>query len=75
MVKCSVIFYLLQSIPGGYNALRRMYTDIQEPMLNAAQEQLGGNPFAQLAGNQGMHTFLAIDSRPGSIRDVPGSDM
>ncbi|XP_072050623.1 ubiquilin-1-like [Amphiura filiformis] len=43
----------LESIPGGYNALRRMYTDIQEPMLNAAQEQLGGNPFAQLAGNQG----------------------
>lgn len=36
----------LESIPGGYNALRRMYTDIQEPMLNAAQEQFGGNPFA-----------------------------
>ncbi|XP_069786354.1 ubiquilin-1-like isoform X2 [Narcine bancroftii] len=47
----------LESIPGGYNALRRMYTDIQEPMLNAAQEQFGGNPFASLvnspdAGNQ-----------------------
>ncbi|XP_030833278.1 ubiquilin-1-like [Strongylocentrotus purpuratus] len=39
----------LESIPGGYNALRRLYTDIQEPMLNAAQEQLGGNPFAALA--------------------------
>ncbi|KAM4050931.1 ubiquilin-1 [Anomaloglossus baeobatrachus] len=41
----------LESIPGGYNALRRMYTDIQEPMLNAAQEQFGGNPFASLMGN------------------------
>ncbi|KAM9168310.1 ubiquilin-1-like [Mergus octosetaceus] len=41
----------LESIPGGYNALRRMYTDIQEPMLNAAQEQLGGNPFASLVSN------------------------
>ncbi|XP_071794279.1 ubiquilin-1-like isoform X2 [Asterias amurensis] len=41
----------LESIPGGYNALRRMYTDIQEPMLNAAQEQLGGNPFAALFNN------------------------
>ncbi|XP_033120630.1 ubiquilin-1-like [Anneissia japonica] len=41
----------LESIPGGYNALRRMYTDIQEPMMNAAQEQLGGNPFAALSGN------------------------
>ncbi|XP_067886122.1 ubiquilin-1-like isoform X2 [Heterodontus francisci] len=41
----------LESIPGGYNALRRMYTDIQEPMLNAAQEQFGGNPFASLMSN------------------------
>ncbi|XP_054754986.1 ubiquilin-1-like [Lytechinus pictus] len=41
----------LENIPGGYNALRRMYTDIQEPMLNAAQEQLGGNPFAALANS------------------------
>ncbi|KAI1233244.1 Ubiquilin-1, partial [Lamprotornis superbus] len=42
----------LESIPGGYNALRRTYTDIQEPMLNAAQEQFGGNPFASLVSNE-----------------------
>ncbi|XP_076354648.1 ubiquilin-1-like isoform X2 [Tachypleus tridentatus] len=41
----------LESVPGGYNALRRMYTDLQEPMLSAAQEQLGGNPFAALINN------------------------
>lgn len=41
----------LESIPGGYNALRRMYTDIQEPMLNAAQEQFGGNPFASVGSS------------------------
>lgn len=29
----------LESIPGGYNALQRMYHDIQEPMLNAVQER------------------------------------
>ncbi|XP_034282917.1 ubiquilin-4 isoform X3 [Pantherophis guttatus] len=29
----------LESVPGGYNALRRMYTDIQEPMFSAAREQ------------------------------------
>ncbi|XP_035668327.1 ubiquilin-1-like isoform X4 [Branchiostoma floridae] len=40
----------LESIPGGYNALRRMYTDIQEPMMNAAQEQFGNNPWASLVG-------------------------
>lgn len=28
-----------------------MYTDIQEPMLSAAQEQFGGNPFASLVSN------------------------
>lgn len=37
----------LESIPGGYNALRRMYTDIQEPMLNAAQEQVSTHSPAQ----------------------------
>ncbi|PNF28124.1 Ubiquilin-1 [Cryptotermes secundus] len=38
----------LESIPGGYNALQRMYRDIQEPMLSAASEQFGRNPFAGL---------------------------
>jgi ubiquilin len=41
----------LESIPGGYNALTRMYRDIQEPMLNAVQERLAGNPFAGLVNN------------------------
>ncbi|XP_023201038.1 ubiquilin-4 isoform X1 [Xiphophorus maculatus] len=43
----------LESIPGGYNALRRMYTDIQEPMFSAAREQVsfGNNPFSALGGN------------------------
>jgi len=39
----------LESLPGGYNALRRMYTELQEPMLNAASDQLGENPFASFA--------------------------
>ncbi|CAH1998657.1 unnamed protein product [Acanthoscelides obtectus] len=38
----------LESIPGGYNALQRMYRDIQEPMLNAT-DSLVQNPFASLA--------------------------
>ena len=48
----------LESIPGGYNALRRMYTELQEPMLNAAQEQFGSNPFAELvnSGNNSGQT-------------------
>jgi len=39
----------LESIPGGYSALRRMYRDIQEPMLAAATN--GRNPFAALVEN------------------------
>lgn len=30
----------LESVPGGYSALRRMYTDIQEPMFSAARDQV-----------------------------------
>uniref|UniRef100_A0A8C6RTV1 Ubiquilin-3 n=2 Tax=Nannospalax galili TaxID=1026970 RepID=A0A8C6RTV1_NANGA len=36
----------LESTPGGYNVLHTMYTEIMDPMLNAVQEQFGGNPFA-----------------------------
>lgn len=43
----------LESIPGGFNALQRIYQDVQEPMYSAAQEQFGNNPFAQLlTGNE-----------------------
>lgn len=42
----------LESIPGGYNALRRMYTDIQEPMFSAAREQFGTNPFSSLGNSE-----------------------
>ncbi|KAH1023442.1 hypothetical protein HUJ04_012643 [Dendroctonus ponderosae] len=41
----------LESIPGGYNALHRMYRDIQEPMLSAATEQFAQNPFSGLMDN------------------------
>ncbi|NXE28935.1 UBQL1 protein, partial [Ardeotis kori] len=41
----------LESIPGGYNALRRMYTDIQEPIYNLTVIKFGGNPFASLVSN------------------------
>ena len=50
--------------PGGYNALMRLYRDIQEPMLNAAQEGFGSNPFASLVGSGGngnnYFTYLSI---------------
>jgi len=41
----------IESIPGGFNALQRMYRDIQEPMLNNMQDQFGSNPFQTLSRN------------------------
>ncbi|KAG1714848.1 Ubiquilin-1 [Nymphon striatum] len=58
----------LESIPGGYNALRRMYTDIQEPMLNAAQEQLGSNPFTALLNNS---SNTSADAQRGTQNTNP----
>ncbi|GMP32141.1 hypothetical protein CsSME_00006038 [Camellia sinensis var. sinensis] len=46
----------IESSPEGFNMLRRMYENIQEPLLNAttmagdARNDLGSNPFAALLG-------------------------
>lgn len=43
----------LESVPGGYSAMQRIYRDIQEPMMNAATESFGRNPFAGLVEGGG----------------------
>lgn len=48
----------LESIPGGYNALRRMYTDIQEPMFSAAREQVKKKCVYILHYNQILRTLF-----------------
>ncbi|ALC49569.1 Ubqn [Drosophila busckii] len=45
----------LESVPGGYSALQRIYRDIQEPMMNAATESFGRNPFAGLVEGGGAN--------------------
>lgn len=40
----------LESVPGGFNALHRIYRDIQEPMMNATSG-FGSNPFSGLVYN------------------------
>jgi len=52
----------LESLPGGQSALQRMYRDIQEPMLNAAQEQFGSNPFQALGGGNNAAAAAAAGS-------------
>ncbi|KVH96044.1 Heat shock chaperonin-binding [Cynara cardunculus var. scolymus] len=52
----------IESSPEGFNMLRRMYENVQEPFLNAtttggaAANDSGSNPFAALLGNQGAAT-------------------
>jgi ubiquilin len=41
----------LESVPGGFNALQRLYQEVEEPMMNATRDQFSQNPFAALAGN------------------------
>ena len=47
----------IENLPGGFNALRRMYEDVHEPMMNAMQQQtqtqtqnMWGAPHANLPG-------------------------
>ncbi|GLT70631.1 hypothetical protein SLA2020_426960 [Shorea laevis] len=50
----------IESSPEGFNMLRRMYENVQEPFLNATTmggntgNDLGSNPFAALLANQGL---------------------
>jgi ubiquilin len=52
----------IESMPEGFNMLRRMYENVQEPLMNAttmsgnAGNNTGSNPFAALLGNQGVTT-------------------
>lgn len=55
----------LESVPGGYSALQRIYRDIQEPMLNAATEQFSRNPFSGLVENNtsGTNPQIGTENR------------
>ncbi|KAK4401317.1 Ubiquitin domain-containing protein DSK2b [Sesamum angolense] len=62
----------IESSPEGFNMLRRMYENVQEPFLNAST--MGGgaatdasNPFAALLGNQG-----GAQTRDGSNSSTAG---
>nr|XP_006129943.1 ubiquilin-2-like [Pelodiscus sinensis] len=41
----------LESIPGGYSALQQLYSEFEEPMMNAVQAQFDSNTFASLENN------------------------
>ncbi|KAL9173639.1 hypothetical protein ABFS82_02G001300 [Erythranthe guttata] len=65
----------IESSPEGFNMLRRMYENVQEPFLNATTAaggtatDTGSNPFAALLGTQG-----GVQTRDGSnVTTGPGT--
>jgi ubiquilin len=57
----------LESIPGGFNALQRIYRDVEEPMMDAAREQFGRNPFSALLN---QNTGKKLNSKFNSIEYI-----
>jgi ubiquilin len=65
----------IESLPGGFNALARMYSEVQEPMMDAAQEtlqqQLQNNPFAALFNSQDNTPQPGPTAPPGTTNTTP----
>lgn len=69
----------IEASPEGFNMLRRMYENVQEPFLNATTMAGGNtgsdtaaNPFAALLGNQGS-TQVRDGNNPSSTGSESGS--
>ncbi|KAL6561018.1 hypothetical protein OROGR_003808 [Orobanche gracilis] len=73
----------IESSPEGFNMLRRMYENVQEPFLNAtttggggAAADAGSNPFAALLGNQsGNQTREGPDLSTDGPEATPGTTI
>ncbi|XP_010530961.1 PREDICTED: ubiquitin domain-containing protein DSK2b-like isoform X2 [Tarenaya hassleriana] len=69
----------IESTPEGFNMLRRMYENVQEPFLNAttmsgnADSNLGSNPFAALLGNQGATQGRDASNNPSTANTETGT--
>merc|ERR1712127_1109934 len=59
----------LESVPGGFNALQRIYRDVEEPMLNATRDS--ANPFAALSGNNNSSTTTSTTATPATENTEP----
>uniref|UniRef100_A0A7N0T960 Uncharacterized protein n=1 Tax=Kalanchoe fedtschenkoi TaxID=63787 RepID=A0A7N0T960_KALFE len=67
----------IESSPEGFNMLRRMYENVQEPFLNAtaggAGNDTAANPFAALLGNQGGGGAQTGSNVPNNGSDSAGA--
>lgn len=69
----------IESTPEGFNMLRRMYENVQEPLLNAttmagnAGNNADSNPFAALLGNQGATQGRDASNNPTTTNAETGT--
>ncbi|KAK4761341.1 hypothetical protein SAY87_006234 [Trapa incisa] len=70
----------IEATPEGFNMLRRMYENVQEPFLNAtamgtnARNDTASNPFSALLGNQGNAQVRDGNSTNNNNSSAPGSE-
>ncbi|XP_035425436.1 ubiquilin-1-like [Cygnus atratus] len=60
----------LESIPGGYSALEQLYREIEEPILDAVQAQIGNNLFAPPDSNLSLNG-AQLPARTENRRPLP----
>ncbi|KAL6531926.1 Ubiquitin domain-containing protein DSK2b [Orobanche minor] len=72
----------IESSPEGFNMLRRMYENVQEPFLNAstmggggAATDAGSNPFAALLGNQSGNQTRGPNLSTAGPEATPGTTI
>ncbi|CAN8327738.1 unnamed protein product [Cochlearia groenlandica] len=69
----------IESTPEGFNMLRRMYENVQEPLMNAttmsgnAGNNANSNPFAALLGNQGTAQGRDTSNNPTTTNAETGT--
>lgn len=61
----------LENIPGGFSALQRLYRDVEEPMMNAARDSFGRNPFSGLFGNNAAPGTDTTNRQAGTENTEP----
>ena len=59
-----------KSVPGGFNALQRIYRELEEPMLNATRDQFNQNPFAALMGNNTNTNNTGTENRQAGTENT-----
>lgn len=67
----------IEATPEGFNMLRRMYENVQEPLMNATTNNAGSNLFATtLLGNQGaaFNNPMTTNGGTGTGNAVPNTN-